>query len=78
MAWLMPSARPWMLPPLWAVVQLVTVGAVLRETAKAASGCYCDVTCYYFRTCCDDITANGCYRKNTVVASVFCPSRWPG
>ena len=34
MAWLMPSARPWMLPPLWAVVQLVTVGAVLRETAR--------------------------------------------
>ena len=45
-------------------------GCCTEGDCKAASGCYCDVTCYYFRTCCDDITANGCYRKNTLAKNV--------
>jgi len=40
-------------------------GCCAEGNCKAASGCYCDVTCYYFRTCCDDITEVGCYRKST-------------
>ena len=35
------------------------------KNCKTASGCYCDVRCYYFRNCCDDITSVGCYRKST-------------
>ena len=42
-------------------------GCCTEGDCKAASGCYCDVTCYYFRTCCSDITDVGCYRKNTAV-----------
>ena len=42
-------------------------GCCTEGDCKAVSGCYCDVTCYYFRTCCDDITMAGCYRKSTLV-----------
>ena len=36
-----------------------------EENCKTPSGCYCDVRCYYFHNCCDDITSVGCYRKST-------------
>jgi len=41
-------------------------GCCTEGDCKAASGCYCDVTCYYFRTCCDDMITVGCYRKSTI------------
>ena len=38
------------------------------QNCKTTSGCYCDVKCYYFHNCCDDITSVGCYRKSTIFA----------
>ena len=38
-------------------------GCCTGDNCKTDSGCYCDVKCYYFHNCCDDITAIGCYRK---------------
>ena len=38
-------------------------GCCIGGNCKVESGCYCDVKCYYFHNCCDDITASGCYRK---------------
>ena len=38
-------------------------GCCTGDDCKTESGCYCDVKCYYFHNCCDDITAIGCYRK---------------
>ena len=38
-------------------------GCCTGDDCKTESGCYCDVKCYYFRNCCDDITAIGCYHK---------------
>ena len=38
-------------------------GCCTGDNCKVDSGCYCDVKCYYFHNCCDDITAIGCYRK---------------
>ena len=38
-------------------------GCCTGDDCKTESGCYCDVKCYYFHNCCDDITAVGCYRK---------------
>ena len=42
-------------------------GCCTDENCKTASGCYCDVRCYYFHNCCDDITSVGCYRKSTTL-----------
>ena len=36
------------------------------DNCKVESGCYCDVKCYYFHNCCDDITSIGCYRKYSI------------
>ena len=38
-------------------------GCCTGDNCKTDSGCYCDVRCYYFHNCCDDITSIGCYRK---------------
>ena len=38
-------------------------GCCTGDNCRVKSGCYCDVKCYYFHNCCDDITAIGCYRK---------------
>ena len=39
-------------------------GCCTGDNCKTDSGCYCDVKCYYFHNCCDDITKVGCYRKH--------------
>ena len=36
-------------------------GCCTGDDCKTESGCYCDVKCYYFHNCCDDITSIGCY-----------------
>ena len=41
------------------------------NNCKTTSGCYCDVKCYYFHNCCDDITSVGCYRKSTIFAIIW-------
>ena len=41
-------------------------GCCTGDNCKTESGCYCDVKCYYFHNCCDDITTIGCYRKHTI------------
>ena len=41
-------------------------GCCTGDNCKTDSGCYCDVKCYYFHNCCDDITAIGCYRKHAI------------
>ena len=45
-------------------------GCCTGENCKTDSGCYCDVKCYYFHNCCDDVTAIGCYRKCATYSSV--------
>ena len=44
-------------------------GCCTGDNCKTDSGCYCDVRCYYFHNCCDDITSIGCYRKCTAYSS---------
>ena len=44
-------------------------GSCTGDDCKTESGCYCDVKCYYFHNCCDDITSIGCYRKCTIPLS---------
>ena len=44
-------------------------GCCTGDNCKTDSGCYCDVRCYYFHNCCDDITSIGCYRKCAAYSS---------